>query len=303
MILGVLQMNSFVLSCCSTADMSKEYFEKRNIKYACFHYSVNGKQYPDDLGETMSLSEFYETIKDKNTDLKTSQVNYDEFLNYFTPFLEQGKDILHICISSGLSGAYTSAVMAKKDLEIKYPERKIYIVDSLAGSSGQGLIVDTLADMRDSGKNIDKIYNWIENNKLRMHHWFYTDDLTFFIRGGRVSKVSGFIGTLLKICPVLNVDVNGKLIPRLKVRTKTKCADEVIAKMAEYADNGLEYNKKCFISHSNCLQDAKLLAQKIEEKFKNLRGNIVISNIGTTIGSHTGTGTVALFFWGSPRKD
>lgn len=296
-------MNTFVLSCCSTADMSKEYFEKRNIKYACFHYSINGKQYPDDLGESMPLSEFYETIKDKNTDLKTSQVNYDEFLNYFTPFLEQGKDILHICISSGLSGAYTSAVMAKKDLEIKYPERKIYIVDSLAASSGQGLIVDTLADMRDSGKSIDEIHNWIENNKLRMHHWFYTDDLTFFIRGGRVSKVSGFIGTLFKICPVLNVDVNGKLIPRLKVRTKTKCTDEVVQKMIEYAENGLKYDKKCFISHSNCLQDAKLLAQKIEKKFKNLNGNVVISNIGTTIGSHTGTGTVALFFWGSPRKD
>lgn len=296
-------MSTFVLSCCSTADMSKKYFEKRDIHYACFHYSINGKQYKDDLGQSMPLAKFYETIKDKNTDLKTSQVNYDEFLNYFTPFLEDGKDILHVCISSGLSGAYTSAVMAKKDLEIKYPERKIYIVDSLAASAGQGLIMDTLADMRDAGKSIDEIYSWIENNKLRMHHWFYTDDLTFFIRGGRVSKVSGFIGTLFKICPVLNVDINGKLVPRLKVRTKAKCVDEVLEKMCQYAENGLDYNKKCFISNANCLEDAKLLANKINEKFKKLNGDVVITDIGTTIGSHTGTGTVALFFWGTPRKD
>ncbi len=296
-------MDTFVLSCCSTADMSKEYFKKRNISYARFHYSINGKEYRDDLGQSMPLDQFYNTIKDKNTEVKTSQVNYDEFLNYFTPFLEEGKDILHISISSGLSGAYTSAVMAKKDLEIKYPERKIYIVDSLAASSGQGLIVDTLADMRDEGKNIDEIYNWIEKNKLRMHHWFYTDDLTFFIRGGRVSKVSGFIGSLLKICPVLNVDINGKLIPRLKVRTKAKCADAVIEKMTEYADKGLGYDKKCFISNAHCLEDAKSLANKIEEKFKKINGRIVINDIGTTIGSHTGTGTVALFFWGAPRND
>lgn len=296
-------MNTFVLSCCSTADMSKEYFEKRNIKYACFHYSINGKQYLDDLGESMTLDQFYDTIKDKNVDVKTSQVNYDEFLNYFTPFLEDGKDILHICISSGISGAYTSAVMAKKDLELKYPKRKIYIVDSLAASSGQGLIVDTLADMRDEGKSIDEIYNWIEQNKLRMHHWFFTDDLTFFIRGGRVSKVSGFIGTLFKICPVLNVDTIGKLIPRLKVRTKAKCEDEVLKKMCEYAEDGLNYNKKCFISNSHCFEDAKSLATKIENKFKNLNGKVMINDIGTTIGSHTGTGTVALFFWGTPRKD
>ena len=296
-------MNTFVLSCCSTADMTKAYFEKRNINYVCFHYSINGKQYIDDLGESMSSDEFYERIKDKNTDVKTSQVNYDEFLNYFTGFLEEGKDILHVSISSGLSGAYTSALMAKKDLEVKYPERKIYIVDSLAGSSGQGLIMDTLADMRDDGKNIDEIYNWLEKNKLCMQHWVYTDDLTFFIRGGRISKVSGFIGTLFKVCPIINVDVNGKLVPRMKVRTKTKCTDEVLKKMCQYAENGLDYNKKCFISNANCFKDAKSLANKIEEKFKKLNGKVLINNIGPTIGSHTGPGTVALFFWGSRRTD
>ncbi len=296
-------MNSFILSSCSTCDMSKEYLEQRNIKYLCFHYSVNNKQYTDDLWQSISPDKFYNTICQKDTSVKTSQANYEEYLKYFTPFLEEGKDILHICLSSGLSGAYTSAVMAKKDLEIKYPERKIYIVDSLAASSGEGLIMDKLADMRDEGESIEEIYKWIEKNKLRLNHWFFTDDLTFFIRGGRVSKVAGFIGTLFKICPVLNVDVNGKLIPRLKVRTKAKCIDEVISKMVTFANDGINYAEKCFISHSYCEADANKLAEKVKSKFKKLKAPIVINNIGSTIGSHTGPGTVALFFWGAPRKD
>lgn len=295
-------MSDFVLSTCSTADMRKEYFEKRKVSYICFHYSINGQQYSDDLWQTISPKDFYNEIKEKNVEVKTSQVNYNEFVNYFTPFLESGKDILHISLSSGLSGEYTSAVMAKKDLEAKYPERKIYIVDSLAASSGQGLIVDTLADMRDNGKNITEIYRWIEENKLYLNHWFFTDDLTFFMRGGRISKVAGFIGTLFKVCPVLNVDYDGKLVPRLKVRTRTRCIEEVVEKMHQNAEHGLKYNKKCFISHSDCIENAGRLACKIEEHFKHLNGHVVINNIGTTIGSHTGPGTVALFFWGAnPR--
>lgn len=296
-------MNEYVLSCCSTFDMSREYFEERNINFVCFHYTLNGVQYPDDLGKTMSFEDFYRTIKDKSVELSTSQVNVDEFINYFTPFLESGKDILHICLSSGLSGAYNSALIAKSELEEKFPERKIYIVDSLGGSSGGGLIIDKLADMRDSGSSIDELFNWIEENKLKLHHWFFSSDLTFFIRGGRVSKTSGFIGTILKICPVLNVNNEGKLIPRLKIRTKEKAIDELVYKMKLNADGGINYSGKCFISHADCYDDAKKLAEKIEEKFKNLNGKVVINSIGTTIGSHTGSGTVALFFWGNERKD
>lgn len=199
-------MNKYILSCCSTFDLSKEHFEKRNIKYVCFHYSINGKQYDDDLGQTIPIAEFYKIIENKNVDLKTSQVNSDEFISYFTPFLEKGMDILHLCASSGLSGVYNSALIAKKELEKIFPERKIYIVDTLGGSSGGGLIADTLADMRDEGASIDELYNWVEQNKLRLNHWFCSSDLTFYIRGGRISKASGFIGSMLKICPIMNVN-------------------------------------------------------------------------------------------------
>lgn len=296
-------MDQYILSCCSTFDLPKEHFEENNINYICFHYYLNGKQYPDDLGQTMSFEEFYETLKDKNVDVKTSQVNSDEFIKYFTPFLEKGNDILHLCLSSGLSGVYNSALIAQKELQKKFPERKIYIVDSLAGSSGGGLIMDKLAQLRNSGMSIDEIHDWVEKNKLKMNHWFFSTDLTFFIRGGRISKAAGLIGTMLKICPILNVNAEGRLVPILKVRTKEKAINEMLTKMEQNAENGLDYSGKCFISHSACYEDAKRLADKIDQKFKNLKEKVKINNIGTTIGSHTGPGTVALFFWGNKRVD
>ena len=148
---------------------------------------------------------------------------------------------------------------------------------------------------------IDELRDWAEANKLHLRHWFFSSDLTFFIKGGRVSKSAGTIGNLLNICPLLDVNSEGKLIPRFKIRGKRKVIREIVAKMEEDAENGLDYNGKCFISQSACYEDAKAVADLIEARFPNLNGKVVINNIGTTIGSHTGPGTVALFFWGSER--
>ena len=296
-------MNSYILSCCSTFDMSKEQFQERNISYVCFHYSINGKTYDDDLGQTIKFEDFYKIISQKGVELKTSQVNVEEFINYFTPFLEKGMDILHVSVSSALSGAYNSALIAKKELESKFPERKIYILDSLGGSSGGGLFVYELADLRDEGKTIDEVYNWGEENKLRINHWFTSTDLSFYIKGGRISKAAGMMGTVFKICPILNVDCNGKLVPRMKVRTKEKAISEIYNKMVENVDDGINYRGRCFISNSDCFDDARKLADLIESNFKNLNGKVVINSIGTTIGSHSGPGTIALFFWGKKRTD
>jgi len=293
-------MSNFILSCCSTADLSKDHFTKRNINYVPFHFYVNEKHYYDDLGQTISFTEFYDMMK-KGAEVKTSQVNQEEFINYFTPFLESGKDILHISLSSGISGAYNSALIAKSELEKKFPERKIYIVDSLAAASGYGLLVDKLADLRDSEKSIDEIYQWIEKNKLRLHHWFTSMDLSFYVKGGRLSKTAGFFGGLFNICPICNMNSLGKLTPVLKVRSKQKAFIEMTHKMAECAENGLNYSEKCFISHSNCYEDALTLANLVQEKFKKLPEPIIINSIGTTIGSHSGPGTVSLFFWGIKR--
>ena len=295
-------MSDYVISCCSTADLTKEHFEKRDIQYICFHYELDGVQYPDDLGQSMPFDKFYQAMTD-GADTKTSQINADEFEAYFEPFLQQGKDILHLCLSSGITGVFNSANIAKDMLEEKYPNRKIYIVDSLAASSGFGLLMDKLADLRDEGKSIDEVYEWALANRLKLQHWFFSSDLTFFVKGGRVSKTSGFVGNMLNICPLLNVSVEGKLIPRYKIRTKRKVIEAIVKKMEEQAENRLQYTGKCYISQSACYEDARAVADLIESRFPKMNGKVLINSIGTTIGSHTGPGTVALFFWGDERVD
>lgn len=295
-------MADYVISCCSTADLSVETFNKRDIKYACAHYSLDGVQYDDDLGQSKPLNEFYQAMVD-GADTKTSQINADEFEAYFRKFLEEGKDVLHFSLSSGISGTVNSAMIAKNNLEEEYPDRKIIVVDSLAASSGFGLLVDKAADLRDEGKSIEEVAQWIDDNKLKLHHWFFTSDLTFFIKGGRVSKTSGFIGGILGICPLLNVSNEGKLIPRFKIKGKKKVIKAIVEKMETFAEGRTDYSGKCFISNSACYEDAKAVADLIEEKFPKLNGKVEINDIGTTIGSHTGPGTVALFFWGDERID
>lgn len=295
-------MNEYVISCCSTADLTEEHFNKRNIEYICFHFEIDGKEYVDDLGKSISFDEFYKSMEN-GADTKTSQVNAQEFEEYFEKFLREGKDILHASLSSGLSGVINSAMVAKTILEEKYPDRKIYIVDSLGASSGYGLIMDKLADLRDEGMSIDEVYQWIEEHKLEMNHWFFSTDLTFYIKGGRVSKTSGFIGGLLGICPLLDMNDKGKLIPRYKIRSKNKVIKAIVDKMEEDAKDKLDYSDKCYISHSYCYEDAKEVAKLVEGRFPKLKGKVEINNVGTTIGSHTGPGTVALFFWGKQRKE
>ena len=244
---------------------------------------------------------FYQAMAN-GAETSTSQVNISEYLELFTPILESGKDILHVCLSSGLSGSYNSATSAALIAREQFPDRKIYIVDSLGASSGYGLIMETLADLRDEGMDIDTLHQWIEENKLRMNHWFFSTDLSFYVKGGRISKTAGFIGGVLGICPLLNMDEQGHLIPRSKIRSKKKVIQEILLRMEQYADNGLDYDGKCFISQSDCYDDARALADLIEARFPKLNGKVVINYVGTTIGSHTGPGTVALFFWGRDRK-
>ncbi|MBD8972797.1 MAG: DegV family protein [Clostridiales bacterium] len=295
-------MSNYILSCCSTADLSKEHFEKREIHYICFHFMLDDITYPDDLGQSIPFPEFYQKMAD-GAMTKTSQVNADEFVEYFRPFLQEGKDILHFTLSSGISGVYNSACIAKDMLSEEFPDRKIYIIDSLAASSGYGLLMDALADKRDEGLTIDELKDWATANLLNLNHWFFSGDLTFFIRGGRISKTAGTIGNMLNICPLMNVNNEGKLIVREKVRSKRKVIKAIVGKMEELARDGLNYNGKCYISQSACYEDARAVADLIESKFPNLDGKVEINNIGTVIGSHTGPGTVALFFWGQERTE
>ena len=297
-----MYMNQFILTCCSTADMTKEYFQRRQIPYVCFHFQMDGKEYMDDLGQSIPFHQFYQMIE-KGATPTTSQVNSEEFEKFFEPYLESGKDILHICLSSGLSGVYNSANIARDELLIKYPERKIEIVDSLGASSGYGLLVDYIADMRDNGCTLEEAHVWTEEHKLKVHHWFFSTDLTSYKRGGRISGAEAMVGTILGICPLLNMDNLGRLIPRKKVRTKRKVIEEMVQMMEQHVQDGKCYNGKCFISNSDCYEDAMKVKNLIEQKFPQLKDKIIINSVGTVIGSHTGQGTVALFFMGDTRVD
>lgn len=214
-------MAKYVLSCCSTADLSEEHFLSRDIHYICFHYMLDGKQYEDDLGKSMSFDKFYEAMEN-GAETRTSQVNADEFIEYFTPFLEQGLDILHVSLSSGISGVSNSACIARDDLQARYPDRKIYIVDSLGASSGYGLLMDKLADLRDEGMELDALNAWAEAHKLFLHHWFFSSDLTFYVKGGRISKASGWFGTILKISRCSIWTTWAALFPASKFVEKTR---------------------------------------------------------------------------------
>lgn len=293
-------MSDYILSCCTTVDLTKEHLESRDIKYIRFHYYLDGVHYYDDLGESMSHEAFYQAMVD-GADTKTSQINAAEYEEYFEGFLKEGKDVIHINLSSGISGAFNSANIAKDSLEERYPERKIYVIDSLGAASGYGMLMDKAADLRDQGMTIDELANWIVENRLRLQHWFFSSDLTFFIKGGRISKAAGLIGGMLSICPVMNVDHEGKLSVKQKIRTKRKAMKTVLEIMEADADLGMDYNEKCYICHSACLEDAKVMAEMIEAHFPNLKEPVQINNVGTTIGSHTGPGTVAVFFWGKGR--
>ena len=295
-------MSDFILSCCSAVDLTQEQMDNYGISYIPFHFELNGVQYTDDLGQSVPYPEFYRRMSE-GEDTKTSQVNVDEFIQYFEGFLKEGKDILHLTLSSGISGTFNSARLAKDMLEEKYPGRKLYVVDSLAASGGYGLLMVKLAELKNAGKSVDEVYEFAETHKKKLNHWFFTSDLTFFIKGGRVSKTAGFVGQMLNICPLLNVDFMGRLIPREKIRTKKKVIARIVDVMEEKAEGGRDYNGKVFITQSYCEDDAKAVAALIEERFPKIDGKVEINYIGNLIGSHTGPGTVALFFWGEERTN
>jgi DegV family protein with EDD domain len=289
-----------MITCSSTVDLSNDFLNKRNIPYVSFHYELNGTYLTDDLGLTVSSKDFYQKMREGVT-TKTAQVNAEEYVNFFTPFLKQGYDILHVELSSGLSGSLNSATIAVDMLKEDFPDRKILLVDSLSASAGYGLLVDNLSSLKAEGLSIDELKTWAENNKRKVNHWFYSTDLSYYVKGGRISSTAGFVGSILSLCPVLNVDNLGKLTPQHKVIGKKRAINKVVDQMIELAQDKSDYNGKCFISHADCMEDAMAVAAKIEKAFPKLNGKVEIFDVGTTIGSHTGPGTLALFFFGDHR--
>ena len=293
-------MPGYVLSCCSTADVTRDWLEARDIKYLFFNYYLDGKVCKDDFGATNPPAQLYAKML-AGADAKTSQISAGDYMAHFEPYLAAGQDVVHVTLSSGISGTFNSACAARDQLAEKYPDRHVYVVDSLAASSGYGLLMDKLAELRDSGMGAAELAAWADEHKSEVQHWFFSSDLTFFIRGGRISKAAGLVGGMLKICPVMDVAPDGSLAVREKIRTKAKAINRVVEKMEELAEGGLDYSGKCYISQSECKADALEVAARVEERFPKLDGKVEVFPIGATIGVHTGPGTVALFFWGKRR--
>lgn len=301
-------MGLFTLTCCSTADRTASWFAKRDIPYVCFHWQADGIDHADDLYASLSPDEFFSRIS-AGMMPKTSQVSVGEYVEFWTPIVEAGSDVLHLTLSSGISGSYNSACIAAAQVEAAHPGRRVRVVDSLGASSGYGLLVGLVADLRDSGATLDEAAAWAESHRNLVHHWFFSTDLTSYRRGGRVSAPAAWVGGLLKLCPLLNVNREGKLIPREKIRTPKKAISEQVARMVEHACDlegrrGADYDGPCLLSHSACRGYADEVVRQVEAAFPKLAdGRIEVNDIGTVIGAHTGPGTVALFFLGDERGE
>ena len=290
-------MENYILSCCSTMDLRKAWAEERGVNLIYAKFFLEGEEFRDDFYESISQDKLFERMLSGEKS-QTTQVNTEEYIGSFRKYLEQGQDIFHICLSGGLSGTVNSCHIAKDILLEEFPERKIEILDSLMASSGYGLLVDKACDLKRQGLDMETLRIEVEKWRNCLHAYFFTSDLRFFIQGGRVSKAAGFIGGLLKICPVLKITEEGKLKPIEKVRGKKQAMENILSKMEK---EGYLSTEKCFISHSACPLDAKKLAESIRDRF-HPEGSIEIFDIGGTIACHTGPGTVACFFFGKEKE-
>jgi len=290
----------FIISCCSTVDMPYSYMESRHIPVLFYTYTMDGREYEDDMDrDPRALPHFYEMLSQGKLP-STSQINVARYMDFFEEQLQKG-DLLHIAFTSGQSGSVNNAFLAARELQERYPDRKVIVVDSLCSSSGYGMLVDYVADMADQGATIEECEAWLMANRNRIHHQFFSCDMSQFRRTGRVSGTAAAVATVLNICPVMRLDAAGAIKAYDKVRGKKKALEETVKEMMLHAENGTAYQGKCHICHSQCSEEAQLLKEAIEAQFPRLQGKIRIFDIGTIIGSHSGIGTVALFFLGDER--
>lgn len=290
-------MADYIIVTDSSADLTPALVEEHGLEVFPLSFTIQGKtyhNYPDD--REMSSKDFFNLIR-AGERATTAAVNTGDMTEGLAPFAREGKDILILSFSSGLSATYQSAVIAAAELSEQFPERKIYIVDTLCASMGQGMLVTLAAMEKAKGKSIEQVRDWVEENKLRVCHWFTVDDLNHLKRGGRVSAATALVGTMLSIKPILHVDNEGHLIGVGKVRGRAASLKALVDKMEELAED--PGSQTPFISHGDCLEDVLKVADDIKARFG--VKEVIINNVGPVIGAHTGTGVVALFFLGKHR--
>ena len=293
-------MSNFVISCCTPVDYSRDAMQALDVETVFYHVILDGKDYLDDFGESISPEALHQYMGDGH-DVKTSQVSVGEYKAFFRPFLEDGRDILHVTVSSGISGTYNSAVLAARHLLEEFPERKLIIVDSLSGSVGYGMIVEEAAHLRAAGKNIEEVRDWIEDHRQSMQHYFFSTDLSYFIKGGRIPRYAGILAQKMKICPIMVANSKGEIVMSDKIRTRKKAIARIVERIGEVAIDGYNYSGKLMIAHSD-LPSAKETAALIREKFPKLV-DLGIRPLGATFSGHSGPGCVCICFWGKGRVE
>ena len=290
----------FILSCCSTVDLPYSYMEERNIPVLSYTYMVDGQEYVDDMGrDPEARPQFYRMLAQGKLP-KTSQINVARYTEFFEKLLQDG-DVLHLAFTSGQSASVNNAFAAAEDLRERYPNRRLVVIDSLCSSAGYGLLVDTVADLRDGGATLEDAAAWTMANRNKVHHQFFSSNMTQFHRTGRVSGAAAAVATVLNICPLMRLDAAGAIKAYDKVRGKSRAVAATAEAVAAHAQGGGDYDQRMWICHSECPEDAQRMLEALEARFPKERGKIRICHIGPVIGSHSGPGTVAVFFLGDDR--
>ncbi|MBE6822105.1 DegV family protein [Caproiciproducens sp. LBM24188] len=290
-------MNDYVIITDSSCDLPEEMARELELTVLPLAFNLSGKQYYNYLdGRDLSFAEFYSKIRSGES-CTTSAVNIEAFSSAMRPILESGRDVLCLAFSSGLSNTYNAAKLACEEMAALYPERKVFAVDTLCASLGEGLLVYLAAQEKRKGKSIEEVRDWAEETKLHLCHWFTVDDLNHLKRGGRISGATALIGTMLNIKPVLHVDNEGHLINMGKVRGRRASLSALVDHMEETATDPA--SQTVFISHGDAQEDAEFVAEEVRRRFG--VKNILINYVGPVIGAHSGPGTIALFYLGTNR--
>lgn len=282
-----------------TCDLPQDYLKKHGVRAIPMNYTLDGSEYDGGIETPQAMHMFYEKLR-RGILAKTSAVSREQFRRIFEEELEAGRDILYLGFSSGLSSSCESAFVVAEEMRTAHPEAQIVCVDSLCASLGQGLFVDYVVRRRDEGVTVGECGKLAEDIRQSICHYFTVDDLNHLYRGGRVSKTAAIFGTMLGIKPVMHVDEDGHLIPHAKIRGRKQSLDALVTSMGEKISGAYD-NPYVFLSHGDCEADAKYVAEQVK-----LRHGVrceVMNNIGTVIGTHSGPGTVALFFIGKNRTE
>lgn len=291
-------MAEYIISTDTSCDFPLEYVKQHQLPLVTLFYSIDGVTGENGCPSLDVLKNFYDKMR-AGSMTKTQQASIEDTEKVFREILKEGKDILHIAFSSGLSGTANAARLAAENMMEEFPERKIIVIDSLCASLGQGLLVDYALKLQQQGKTMEETAKWLEDHIQNICHLFTVEDLKYLQRGGRISKTTALVGTMIGIKPVLHVDPEGKLVSISKVRGRKQSIQALVNKMEENIGKYRDEKQPIFISHGDCIEDANYLAELVKERFG--YDEFLINDVGPTIGAHSGPGTLALFFMGETR--